>query len=243
MLRAGLLEGIVVATAGGAAHVASACAALGASTVALEGDLGDEDAVVAAASALRPVGTLGAAGPFAAGEGCRPRRRARRAWIATRAVANAAGCRATAASWCSPRPATAHAGALGAALENTARTLSVGGRATIRTTAVLPATPRPTTSPSSSHLASPAGDYFSGCAHGRAEARLRRNLKEAHWRDDLGHGRDRPADRRAASSPTARTTRVQPGPRDRRRPTALPAGTVYASTVKDGGVKFKREFG
>ena len=30
MLRAGLLEGIVVATAGGAAHVASACGALGA---------------------------------------------------------------------------------------------------------------------------------------------------------------------------------------------------------------------
>ena len=58
MLRAGLLEGTVVATAGGAEHVAAACAALGARTVALEAELLDEQAVTAAAVALGAVGTL-----------------------------------------------------------------------------------------------------------------------------------------------------------------------------------------
>ena len=36
MLLPGLLEGTVVATAGGAEHVAAACAALGATTVTLD---------------------------------------------------------------------------------------------------------------------------------------------------------------------------------------------------------------
>ena len=94
MLRAGLLEGIVVATAGGAAHVASACGALGATTVALEADLGDEDAVIAAACALGAVGTLvcDAATAFAeAGGGVEGLGAGLDgAWNATRAVANAA---------------------------------------------------------------------------------------------------------------------------------------------------------
>ena len=59
MLRAGLLEGTVVATAAVTAEqVAAACAGLGARTVALGADLLDEDAVTAAAGALGPVGTL-----------------------------------------------------------------------------------------------------------------------------------------------------------------------------------------
>ena len=132
MLRAGLLEGIVVATAGGAAHVAAACAALGASTVAIEADLGDEDAVTAAASALGPVDTLvcDAAAPFAAAgggvEGLGAGLDA--AWIATRAVANAVWIPGDGGKLVllGPRPRDgAHAGALGAALENTARTLSI----------------------------------------------------------------------------------------------------------------------
>lgn len=89
MLRAGLLEGIVVATAGGAAHVASACTALG------------------------------------------------------------------------------------AALENTARTLSIEwARYAIRTTAVLPgdATTDDDVAQLVAYLASPAGDYFSGCAFAMGRA-------------------------------------------------------------------------
>ena len=173
MLRAGLLEGIVVATAGGAGHVAAACAALGAGTVALEGDLGDEVAVTAAAAALGPVGTLvcDAAAPFAAaGGGVRGLGVGLdAAWIATRAVANVA--------WISgdggklvllgPRPRDgAHAAALGAALENTARTLSVEwARYDIRTTAILPgdATSDDDVATLVAYLASPA-HYFSGCA-------------------------------------------------------------------------------
>ena len=93
MLRAGLLEGIVVATAGGGAHVAAACTALGATAVALDVDLGDEDAVIAAASAVGAVDTLvcDAAAPFAAAGGGVEGLGAGLdgAWNATRAVANA----------------------------------------------------------------------------------------------------------------------------------------------------------
>jgi NAD(P)-dependent dehydrogenase (short-subunit alcohol dehydrogenase family) len=174
MLRAGLLEGIVVVTAGGAAHAAEACAALGASTVALEADLADEDAVIAAAAALGPVGTLvcDAAAPFVAagggveglGDGLD------RAWNATRAVANAAWIPGDGGKLVllGPRPRDgAHARALGAALENTARTLSIEwARHAIRATAVLPgdATTDLHVAQLIAYLASPAGDYFSGCA-------------------------------------------------------------------------------
>jgi NAD(P)-dependent dehydrogenase (short-subunit alcohol dehydrogenase family) len=174
MLRAGLLEGIVVATAGGAAHVASACAALGASTVALGADLGDEDAVIAAAGALGPVSTLvcDAAAPFAAAGGGVEGLGAGLdgAWIATRAVANAvwrpgAGGKLVLLG---PRPRDGvHAGALGAALENTARTLSIEwARYAIRTSAVLPGDQATDDDVAGlvAYLASPAGDYFSGCA-------------------------------------------------------------------------------
>ena len=181
MLRAGLLEGIVVATAGGAAHVAGACAALGASTVAIEADPGDEEAVIVAASALGPVGTLvcDAAGPFAAAgggvEGLGAGLDA--AWIVTRAVANVVWRPGDGGKLVllGPRPRDgAHAGALGAALENTARTLSIEwARYAIRATAVLPgdATSDEDVGTLIAYLASPAGDYFSGCAFamGRAQ--------------------------------------------------------------------------
>ena len=78
MLRPGLLDGTVVATAGGAEAVAAACAALGAATPVLEADLLDEAAVTASAAGLGAVGTLVAdARPaFAAAggtsPGCRP---------------------------------------------------------------------------------------------------------------------------------------------------------------------------
>ena len=144
MLRAGLLEGIVVATAGGAAHVASACGALGATTVALEADLGDEDAVIAAACARWAPWTPSCATPR------RPSPPPGAGWRASAPASTAPGTRrarwptrpgspATAASSCSSaraRATGAHAGALGAALENTARTLSIEwARYAIRTTA------------------------------------------------------------------------------------------------------------
>src|ERR671931_2341074 len=93
LLRAGLLDGRVVAFAGGAADVARACAALGAATPVLDADLLDEDALAAAAGALGPVGTLvcDAAAPFVAQGGGIEGLRAGldRTWNATRAVANA----------------------------------------------------------------------------------------------------------------------------------------------------------
>jgi citronellol/citronellal dehydrogenase len=67
-----------------------------------------------------------------------------------------------------PRPRDgAHAGALGAALENAARTLSIEwSRYGIRITAVLPgdATSDDDVAALVAYLASPAGDYFTGCA-------------------------------------------------------------------------------
>ena len=174
MLRTGLLDGTIVATAGGAEHVATAVAGLGATAVAFEADLRDEDAVIAAAGALGPVGMLvcdtvpafvaaggGIEGLGAGLEG---------AWNATRAVANAVwrpgdGGRV---ALLGPRPRDgAHAGALGAALENTARTLSIEwARYGIRATAVLPgdATTDDDIASLIAYLASPAGDYFTGCA-------------------------------------------------------------------------------
>jgi NAD(P)-dependent dehydrogenase (short-subunit alcohol dehydrogenase family) len=174
MLRAGLLEGIVVATAGGAEHVAATCAGLGARTVALEADLLDEEAVTAAAAGLGPVGTLvcdAAPGFVAAGGGIEGLAAGLEgAWNAARAVANAVWRPGEGGKLVllGPRPRDgAHAGALAAALENTARTLSIEwARYAIRSTAVLPgdATAEDEVATLIAYLASPAGDYFSGCA-------------------------------------------------------------------------------
>ena len=174
MLRAGLLEGTVVATAGGAERVAAACAGLGARTVALEADLLDEDAVTAAAVALGAVGTLvcdAAPGFIAAGGGVEGLTAGLEgAWNAARAVANAVWRPGEGGKLVllGPRPRDgAHAVALGAALENTARTLSIEwARYAIRSTAVLPgdATTDDEVATLIAYLASPAGDYFSGCA-------------------------------------------------------------------------------
>lgn len=174
MLRGGLLEGTVVATAGGADHLAAACAALGATTVMLDADLRDEDALAAAAAAVGPVHTLvcDAATPFAAvGGGVDGLREGLgQAWNATRAVANAVWRPGDGGKLVllAPRPRNgAHAAALGAALENTARTLSIEwARYAIRSTAILPgdATGDHDVAQLVAYLASPAGDYFSGCA-------------------------------------------------------------------------------
>jgi NAD(P)-dependent dehydrogenase (short-subunit alcohol dehydrogenase family) len=190
LLRVNLLEGQVVAVAGAGAGgiglaVTAACAALGAATPALDAPLLDEEAVTRAAAALGRVDTLAcdAAGPFvAAGGGLGGLRVGLDgAWNATRAVANAAwrpaagGSEAAGASppaggklvLLAPRPgAGAHAGALAAALENLARTLSVEwARYGIRTSAILPGdgASDEELATLAAYLASAAGDYYSGC--------------------------------------------------------------------------------
>jgi citronellol/citronellal dehydrogenase len=174
LLRPGLLDGRVVAFAGPARPTAALCAELGAATPPLEADLLDEDAVGAGVAALGPVETLvcDAAAPFAAaGGGLGGLRTAiDGAWNVTRAVVNAAMRPAGGGKvvLLAPRPGDgAHAGALRAALENTARTLSIEwARYAIRPTAVLPgdATPDDDVARLIAFVASPAGDYFSGCA-------------------------------------------------------------------------------
>ena len=174
VLRPGLLDGVVVATAGGGRAIADACARLGAATPVLEADLLDEPAVMAGAQALGRVDVLvcDAAEPFgAAGGGLAALRGALDgAWNAVRAVANAALRPAGGGKLVllAPPPGTGeHAGALAAALENLARTLSVEwARYGIRPTAILPgdATTEAEVALLAAYLASPAGDYFSGCA-------------------------------------------------------------------------------
>jgi NAD(P)-dependent dehydrogenase (short-subunit alcohol dehydrogenase family) len=176
VLRPGVLDGLTVCVAGDGAAERARAVALGARVVTVDGELADEDAVALAVGALGPIDVLvvDAASAFAAAGGGMPGLRAAvdDAWIIVRAVANAA--------WIEPgRPggklvliapaqdAGPHADAVGAAVENTARTLSVEwARFGIRATAVRP---RPGAVPEQraelvAFLASPAGDYFSGCA-------------------------------------------------------------------------------
>jgi NAD(P)-dependent dehydrogenase (short-subunit alcohol dehydrogenase family) len=163
-----------VATAGGARLVDAACVALGATTVAIDADPRDEEALAAAAAALGPVGTLvcDAGAPFVAAGGGIDGVRAGldQTCNVTRAVTNAIWRPGDGGKLVllAPRPRDgAHAGALAAALENTVRTLSIEwARYAIRTTAVLPgdATTDDDVGGLIAYLASPAGDYFSGCA-------------------------------------------------------------------------------
>jgi NAD(P)-dependent dehydrogenase (short-subunit alcohol dehydrogenase family) len=190
LLRVDLLAGQVVAVAGTGPRdaVATRCAALGAATPALDAPLLDEQAVARAAAGLGRVDTLAcdAAGPFVAAGGGLDGLRAGLdgAWNATRAVANAAwrpAAGGSAGGAAPSRPAAggklvllaphaaagAHARALAAALENLSRTLSVEwARYGIRTTAILPADGacHDELAALVAYLASPAGDYFSGCA-------------------------------------------------------------------------------
>ncbi|WP_205697166.1 SDR family oxidoreductase [Conexibacter sp. SYSU D00693] len=173
MLRPGVLEGVRVVVAGGGAGVRSRCADLGAQAVALEADLLDEAAVAAAIGGLGRIDVLVCAGGdlfAAAGGGLAGLRHAVDAsWNAVRAVVNA--------GWTGDEPGGKvvlvapahgeHASAVGAALENTARTTSVEwARFGIRVSAVRPG---PHATPDQvdelvAVLASPAGDYVSGTA-------------------------------------------------------------------------------
>jgi NAD(P)-dependent dehydrogenase (short-subunit alcohol dehydrogenase family) len=173
LLRDGLLADLPVVVAGrGPLGVAArdACAALGAAVGQREVDplaeaeppFEGEAAVVVwdAEAALAEAGP-GVAGVRAALDG---------AWLAVRPVVTAAMIpdeRGGKVVLLAPRPGDAHRAAARAGLENLARTLGIEwARFGIRTVTVLPgrATTDEAVAQLVAYLASPAGDYFSGCA-------------------------------------------------------------------------------
>jgi NAD(P)-dependent dehydrogenase (short-subunit alcohol dehydrogenase family) len=197
IFRRGLLDGQVVAVVCGgpfAAAAVEACAELGADVVALgpgadpQGAVDPQDepavaeALTGAAARHGALHTLvvDAAGLFAAAppEGLDPLRAAvDPAWVAARAAANAAMIEAADGGKVvvlAPPPAAGpHADAARAALENFARTLSIEwARHQIRVVAITPgaATAPPEVGALVAYLASPAGDYFSGCVLSLGEA-------------------------------------------------------------------------
>lgn len=182
VLRPGVLEELTLCVVGDGAGERERAAALGARVVTVDGDLADEDAVAVAVGALGHIDVLvvDAASAFAdAGGGMAGLRRAvDDGWNVVRAVVNASwvaegdqdGGTAGGGKVVFLAPATdagEHANAVGAALENAARTLSVEwARFGVRITAV-----RPREGASDDEraelvafLASPAGDYFTGCS-------------------------------------------------------------------------------
>jgi citronellol/citronellal dehydrogenase len=184
IFRRGLLEGQAVAIVSGgpvAAAATAACEALGAAVDRHDGEpLDDAAAAAFAAGVVERHGgldtvVLDASSAFAAaapgGAGAEALRAAADpAWAAARAAAQAAMIDAEAGGkvvLIGPAPgAGPRAEAARAALENLARTLSIEwSRFAIRTTAILPGD---ATSPDEigavvAFLASPAGDYYSGC--------------------------------------------------------------------------------
>lgn len=183
LLRPGLLDGRLVALGGGGGNTAlgAPLAALGARTAALPTTL-DEDATAAAVDPATDVLVHDLRPAFADGL----RAALDLAWVTVRAVANAAfiprpagsgGKVALIAPPASPDGDPAAAGARAAA-ENLARTLSIEwARHGITTVAITPAgdSSDAELAALAAYLASPAGDYFSGCrlALGEASAQAR----------------------------------------------------------------------
>ena len=181
VLRPGVLEELTLCVVGDGATERERAAALGARVVTVDGDLADEDAVAVAVGALGHIDVLvvDAASAFvAAGSGMAGLRCAvDDGWNVVRAVVNASWVTEGESASGTSRggkvvflaPATdagEHANAVGAALENAARTLSVEwARFGVRITAVRP---REASADERAELvaflASPAGDYFTGCS-------------------------------------------------------------------------------
>lgn len=178
VLRPGVLDGVTVCAVGGSGGgvVGQRLAGLGADVRPLVADLTDEeavgegvarlphvDAVVVDAGAMFAAGGMGLGGLRAAVDG---------GFTALRAVANACWIdRDTPGGkvvLVAPAPqAGEHAEAVAAALENTARTLSIEwARHGIRTAAIRPgdATSAEEVAELVAFLASPGGDYVSGSA-------------------------------------------------------------------------------
>ena len=184
LLRAGVLDGVVIVVAGApdgelGAAVAQRCAALGASVRWLDvNDVGEEALAASAEQVVADAGAVDllvndAASLFARAHAGLPALRASldASWNATRAIAGAAflGDHATGGRVINVAPhpsAGEHAAAARAGLENLARTLSIewARRAVVVTTIA----PGERTAPSEvaqlvAFLASPAGGYYSGC--------------------------------------------------------------------------------
>jgi NAD(P)-dependent dehydrogenase (short-subunit alcohol dehydrogenase family) len=177
VLRPGVLAGARIVVAGPAAGaVAARLRDLGAEVATLGAELDDEDAVAAEVAGAGRVDVLVVVGAarFAAGGGGLPglRTAVDGGWNAVRAVANACwvpeGSGGGKVVLLAPAPgAGPHAEATAAALENLARTLSVEwARFGVRTTAIRPGDEAAPADVAElvAYLASPAGDYFSGCA-------------------------------------------------------------------------------
>jgi NAD(P)-dependent dehydrogenase (short-subunit alcohol dehydrogenase family) len=183
VLRPGVLDGLTVCVVGDGAAERERAAALGARVVTVDGDLADEDAVAIAVGALGPIDVLvvDAASEFAEAGGGMPglRRAVDDGWNVVRAVVNAGwtaegeGAEGVAARGgkvvllAPAADAGEHANAVGAALENAARTLSIEwARFGARITAIRPRHGAAADERAElvAFLASPAGDYFTGCS-------------------------------------------------------------------------------
>jgi NAD(P)-dependent dehydrogenase (short-subunit alcohol dehydrogenase family) len=175
LLAPGLLADRVVALGGGSA-LGSAFAALGARTAELAPTLDEDEAVEHALAALAAHGVLDALvhdlrPAFGAGGDEALRATLDTAWIAVRAVATVAFIPAACGgkvTLIAPPPDDRDPAAAGvrAAAENLARTLSIEwARHAIRTVTIAPgaATSDEQLGAVAAYLASPAGDYFSGC--------------------------------------------------------------------------------
>lgn len=165
ILRDGLLDGVTVLAAP-RTGLTDACLRAGATVEALEADLLDEAATAAAAEATAATVLVVDGAPlFGAGgpEGLRAALDG--AWSAIRA--HRPFERAAKVVLVAPRPgAGPHAEALRAGLENLARTLSIEwARFGVRTAALLPGPESDDREVAElvAFLASPAGDYYSGC--------------------------------------------------------------------------------
>jgi NAD(P)-dependent dehydrogenase (short-subunit alcohol dehydrogenase family) len=182
VLRPGVLEGLTVCVVGDGAAERERAAALGARIVTVDGELADEDAVSLAVGALGHIDVLvvDAASAFAdAGGGMAGLRTAvDDGWNVVRAVVTASWIPPEGEEALAPRggkvvflapvaDAGEHANAVGAALENAARTLSVEwARFGVRITAIRPREGAADDERAElvAFLASPAGDYFTGCS-------------------------------------------------------------------------------
>jgi citronellol/citronellal dehydrogenase len=161
VLRPGVLEGLAICVEGDAPAIRARLDALGAAIADRPAERAD-------------VLVVDAGGAFAAGGGGVPGLRAAldRGWDAVREVANACwvgdaaqGDGGKVVLVAPPADAGEHAAAVGAALENLARTLSVEwARFGVRVTAIRPAAADGADEVAElvAFLASPAGDYHSG---------------------------------------------------------------------------------
>jgi NAD(P)-dependent dehydrogenase (short-subunit alcohol dehydrogenase family) len=165
LLRDGLLGGLTVLAAPRTAAT-DACAAAGANVQPLEADLLDEAATQAAAAGTEASVLVVDTRPlFGAGGADALRAALDGAWSAVRA--HFAPERAGKVVLIAPRSSAGpYAEGLRAGLENLARTLSVEwARYGVRTTALLPGeeVDEAEVAQLVAFLASPAGDYYSGC--------------------------------------------------------------------------------